>query len=182
MGYRNIKYSVDPATYAAVIATLKKVPTSTKAYPNARLEAFLRCDSPPLQFVDLESPPIFPRNRSINLHLSSSSRNSFQISDLATHAPLVEIEEEDPYMEHLVVVNGWRTDFVTICAILAKFFSQKPTIRYRHPPRRLRWQRATPLVKWTSYFSCLRTRMDPLLWNSSTLRWVGQNNVSSTAP
>lgn len=108
---RNIKFSLDPETHAEMVALLKKVPTSNKAHINPHEEAFLRCDSPPMRFVELDSPPIFSRTRVNSASQASEkmAKGPCTFTDISALSAQVKIEEEDPYMEHMSVVDGWRS-------------------------------------------------------------------------
>jgi hypothetical protein len=67
--------------------------------------------SPPIQFAELDTLPIFSRRRRSGFGTSSDKMPTNicnRLSDLPNHLPEVKVEQEDTDMEHMVVVNGWR--------------------------------------------------------------------------
>ncbi|GBE77464.1 hypothetical protein SCP_0103390 [Sparassis crispa] len=116
------KPSMNAETYAAVTESIRfaaRQLNSRDSAPgdNAYARDFLRADSPIPMPAQLDSPPLFARDR-----LPGHRPNALvsyphpaglkSMSDLPALVPKVEIkkedEEEDLYKEHLIVVNGWQ--------------------------------------------------------------------------
>ena len=95
------------------MSLIRSVHTGTKSVPirtNPAVEAFLRCESPPLPVVEIAEVPIFPRSSWPGFtdgSPTSSTKIPQSMSDLRCLAPTVEIEEEDLSMAHMSIVDGW---------------------------------------------------------------------------
>lgn len=73
----------------------------------------MRCDSPPIHFTPLDSPPLFPRDRRPG-HRPSSNVDTASygiggVRDLSQVLSRVDVDEKEDelYKQHMVIVNGW---------------------------------------------------------------------------
>lgn len=116
--HRANKLPVDAETHRSIVELMQTVPGLSrvlKASTNCHVEDFLRSESPPLEYPELEILPVFPHRE----RLDSTSTNGHSAQGIFKHmsqlpepilhpAKMREDDEEDLADAHLVVVDGWR--------------------------------------------------------------------------
>lgn len=125
VNFSNLKLSMDAQTHSAVQDMLKSTITHPSAPPAGSTKQstqFLRGNSPPLQFPNLLSPPLFPRDQRPGHFVRGRTSTTagevktqpFLVDSVNDLVPLlspvsvVEEKEEDLFREHLKIVDGWR--------------------------------------------------------------------------
>ncbi len=112
------KLPMDAETHKGVIMLMKTIPIlANTARPSAthHFDDFLRSSSPPLDLLELEVLPLFPRSAPLGPRSGSISSPTValdamaQVSErLISKVGMREEDEEDLAEEHLVAVDGWR--------------------------------------------------------------------------
>ncbi|KDQ63007.1 hypothetical protein JAAARDRAFT_202531 [Jaapia argillacea MUCL 33604] len=112
----NLKLQLEPPTQELIRKFLKVIPSLSRPRQpqvNRNVQEFLRAESPPLNQIRYASPPIFARDcrpgssRPLGVPHPSGLKGMMDISAMM---PKVKVEEEneDLYMQHMLVVDGWR--------------------------------------------------------------------------
>lgn len=110
---RDVQYKLEPNLHREAVSLIRSIHLGTKSATsqvNSGVDGFLRSDSPPLPAIETVEVPIFPRSSWPGFTDGSSTspiKLPRSMSDLHRLAPLVQIEEEDPSMEHMRMVDGW---------------------------------------------------------------------------
>ncbi|KAL4251505.1 hypothetical protein ABKN59_005052 [Abortiporus biennis] len=110
----DLRLPVESDVHLSTMQLIQSIPRNTRnvtpATENSLTEEFIRLDSPPLDTIGLDSPPIFSRDRKPGGSTGLQTKLDIsKICEMIPHKTLeVEDDMEDLYKEHMVVVNGWQ--------------------------------------------------------------------------
>ncbi|KAK0499752.1 hypothetical protein EDD18DRAFT_1349950 [Armillaria luteobubalina] len=115
----DLNYRLQTEEHQAVTAFLKSAAALSRpgpAYKNKYLDSCTREDSPPLQFHEEESVPMFPRSKRRGARCSADVSffpSDFQkLCDLPSKLPpMAKVEDDDAelFRANMAVVDGWQT-------------------------------------------------------------------------
>ncbi|KAI9068681.1 hypothetical protein FKP32DRAFT_1641905 [Trametes sanguinea] len=120
-----LKLHIDTETHREVTTLIKAVPTlakSSQITPSRFVEEFLRAETPPPDFPELEPLPVFSRRDRLGRDADKGlpipggadpslipATMSHLVTSVLSSVPMQDEEEEDMAEEHLVIVNGWQS-------------------------------------------------------------------------
>ncbi|KZT72907.1 hypothetical protein DAEQUDRAFT_552793 [Daedalea quercina L-15889] len=115
----DLRHSLDRQTHQGIATLFRDASALSKrsiSDVHQKAKDFLRADSPPGDSPPpLASPPIFARDRRPGYTLASPGNPASKfgpavLTDLPSIVPVVTSEKDDDiYMQHMVVVDGWQT-------------------------------------------------------------------------